>query len=66
MGARPNGADDDWSLFSCTMTPGFLPSDYEGGDVDALIAEFPAAADLIARLCRPGTGRRLDADRPPD
>jgi len=40
MGGRPSGADHDWSLFSCTMSPGFLPSDYEGGDADALTAEF--------------------------
>lgn len=66
MGARPDGAEHDWSLFSCTMTPGFLPSDYEGGDAETLSAQFPAAAEQIARLCRPGTELRLDAGSPPD
>jgi hypothetical protein len=42
------------------MTPGFLPSDYEGGAADALIAEFPTAAEQITRLCRPGVELRLD------
>lgn len=61
MGARPTGDHHDWSLFSCTMTPGFLPSDYEGGEADALIAEFPDAAERITRLCRPGADLHMDA-----
>ncbi len=61
MGGRPTGAHHDWSLFSCTMTPGFLPSDYEGGAADTLIAEFPGAAGPITRLCRPGAELRMGA-----
>ena len=53
MGGRPDG-DIGWSMFSCTMTPGFLPSDYEGGDRDDLTSRFPDAADDIARLTRVG------------
>ncbi|GAA2060912.1 cupin domain-containing protein [Streptomyces albiaxialis] len=51
MGARvaPGGR---WSLFGTTMAPGFLPSDYEGADADALCARHPERAGLIRALCR--------------
>jgi uncharacterized protein len=51
MGARvaPGG---DWSLFATSMAPGFMPEDYEGGDADALAAEWPAHGPLIRALCR--------------
>ena len=53
MGGRPVG-DLGWSMFSCTMTPGFMDADYEGGDRDELIERFPDAAIDIAKLTRPG------------
>ena len=53
MGGRPMG-DFGWSMFSCTMTPGFLDVDYEGGSRQELSAQFPGAAHDIARLTRPG------------
>ncbi|MFJ2742438.1 cupin domain-containing protein [Streptomyces sp. NPDC087440] len=52
MGARvaPGGA---WSLFGTTMAPGFLPTDYEGGDAAELAKAYPEHADLVGQLCRP-------------
>lgn len=52
MGAQvaPGGR---WSLCGTTMAPGFVPSDYEGGDMTRLIAQYPSAADRIRSLCRP-------------
>jgi predicted cupin superfamily sugar epimerase len=51
MGARvaPGGV---WSLFATTMAPGFIPSDYEGGNGDELAAAYPRHAALIRALCR--------------
>jgi predicted cupin superfamily sugar epimerase len=43
----------DWAVFGCTMAPGFLHSDYEGGDVEELCRSYPDVADRIRRLCRP-------------
>ncbi len=53
MGARvaPGGA---WSLFGTTMAPGFLPTDYEGGDARELSTSYPEHAELVRQLCRPG------------
>ncbi|WP_030613568.1 cupin domain-containing protein [Streptomyces sclerotialus] len=58
MGARviPGGR---WSLCGTTMAPGFLPSDYEGGDVDVLTRQYPRQADRIRALCRPGAPLRM-------
>ncbi|MFC9926634.1 cupin domain-containing protein [Streptomyces sp. NPDC127190] len=52
MGARvaQGGA---WSLFGCTMAPGFTYPDYEHGDADVLAARYPAEAARIRELCRP-------------
>ncbi|MFI2431813.1 cupin domain-containing protein [Streptomyces sp. NPDC018693] len=50
MGARTRG---DWTLFGCTMAPGFTYADYEHGDPAALTARHPDRASLIAELCRP-------------
>ncbi|WP_408649024.1 cupin domain-containing protein [Streptomyces poriticola] len=52
MGARvaPGGA---WTLFGCTMAPGFIEADYEHGDPAALTARYPEHADRIVELCRP-------------
>ena len=51
MGARtaPGG---EWSLFATTMAPGFVPSDYEPGDADALAAGWPDHERLIRALTR--------------
>ncbi|GAA3490876.1 cupin domain-containing protein [Streptomyces cremeus] len=53
MGARvaPGGV---WSLFGTTMAPGFLPTDYEGGDAGELSASYPEHAELVRQLCRAG------------
>ncbi|MFD5696787.1 cupin domain-containing protein [Streptomyces lasiicapitis] len=51
MGARVRNGGE-WSLFGTTMAPGFLESDYEGGDPDELAARYPQQAELIRRLCR--------------
>lgn len=58
MGAqvRPGGR---WSLCGTTMAPGFMPADYEGGDVDVLAARYPDAADHIRALCRPDAPLRF-------
>lgn len=53
MGARvrPGGS---WALCGTTMAPGFVPSDYAGGDPDVLALAYPAQAELIRALSRPG------------
>ena len=51
MGARV-ATGGDWSLFATTMAPGFIPSDYEGGDADELAAAYPGHAPRIRALCR--------------
>ena len=48
----------DWAVFGCTMAPGFLYSDYEGGDVEELCRDYPEVEDRIRRLCRPGVALR--------
>lgn len=58
MGARV--ADGGrWALCGTTMAPGFVESDYEGGDADILRARYPDAADLITALTRPGKPTRM-------
>ena len=52
-------------MFGATMAPGFVPTDYEGGDGDALAAAYPERAELIRALWRPGTPVR-DAPEPGD
>ncbi|MFF3547247.1 cupin domain-containing protein [Streptomyces platensis] len=42
-----------WTLFGCTMAPGFTFEDYEHGDAAALAARFPAEAARITALSRP-------------
>ncbi|MFJ1794741.1 cupin domain-containing protein [Kitasatospora griseola] len=56
----------DWSLFGCTMAPGFVAADYEGGEADDLCARYPRLADRIRALCRPGQPLRHPADASPD
>ncbi|MEU3947241.1 cupin domain-containing protein [Streptomyces sp. NPDC029526] len=52
MGARvaPGGA---WTLFGCTMAPGFTYEDYEHGAAGNLTARYPDQAARIVELCRP-------------
>ncbi|MFH8566882.1 cupin domain-containing protein [Streptomyces sp. NPDC017993] len=42
-----------WTLFGCTMAPGFTFADYEQGDAAELAARFPQEAARIAALSRP-------------
>lgn len=58
MGAQV-AAGGRWTLCGTTMAPGFVPSDYEGGDADELAAQYPAVADRIRALCRPGANGRM-------
>jgi predicted cupin superfamily sugar epimerase len=49
-----------FALLGTTMAPGFDSSDYEHGDRDKLLAEFPEFAEMIRRLTgeRPASGGR--------
>jgi uncharacterized protein len=40
----------DFALLGCTVAPGFEYADYEHGQRDALLGQYPAFADLIERL----------------
>ncbi|RXS80959.1 cupin domain-containing protein [Streptomyces sp. TM32] len=42
-----------WTLFGCTMAPGFTVEDYEHGDAAVLAARFPQEAARITALSRP-------------
>jgi uncharacterized protein len=48
-----------WALCGTTMAPGFVESDYEGGDADVLCGRYPNVADRIRALCRPGAPTRM-------
>lgn len=48
MGARLK-VSRGWSLFGCTMAPGFIWEDYEPADLDALVRDYPAAAPELVR-----------------
>lgn len=52
MGARVAGGGA-WTLFGCTMAPGFTFEGYEHGDAAALAANYPEQAARIAALGRP-------------
>ena len=41
-----------WALLGTTMSPGFDYSDYEHGDREQLIAQYPGAADKIKEYTR--------------
>jgi hypothetical protein len=56
MGARVSDGGS-WSLYGCTMAPGFRWSDYEGGGLE-LCAAYPAASAHIVARCRPGAPLR--------
>ena len=61
MGARV-AADGAWSLFGTTMAPGFMPSDYEGGDAEELCRRYPEREELIRALCRPDAPRHMPGE----
>ncbi|WP_241777734.1 cupin domain-containing protein, partial [Streptomyces sp. CT34] len=42
-----------WTLFGCTMAPGFTFEDYEHGDARRLAARFPQETARIGALSRP-------------
>lgn len=48
-----------FALMGTTMAPGFTPADFTGGDRDELIAQYPAVAEMIRALTRPGSPRHL-------
>lgn len=52
MGARV-AAGGAWTLFGCTMAPGFTYEGYEHGDAAELTARYPDQADRIVALGRP-------------
>jgi uncharacterized protein len=52
MGGRV-AAGGAWTLFGCTMAPGFTFEGYEHGDAAELTTRYPVEADRIADLCRP-------------
>lgn len=54
MGGKVRGAGQ-WTLFGCTMAPGFTFDGYEHGDAAELTTRYPAVADEIAELSRPGS-----------
>jgi uncharacterized protein len=41
-----------WALMGTTMSPGFDYNDYENGDREGLIAQYPGAADSIREYTR--------------
>ncbi|MGG2462171.1 cupin domain-containing protein [Streptomyces sp. RGM 3693] len=45
-------AGGSWTLFGCTMAPGFTFADYEHGDAGRLAARFPREAVRIGALSR--------------
>jgi predicted cupin superfamily sugar epimerase len=56
MGARL-AAGGRWGLFSCTMAPGYLITDFEGAEPDALIARWPQRSAEIEAMSRRGVPR---------
>jgi predicted cupin superfamily sugar epimerase len=42
---------ETYSLFGCTMAPGFTGACFEGGEIHALLEQYPNRADDIRRLC---------------
>ena len=48
-----------FALMGTTMAPGFTPPDFVGGDREELLREFPAEADLVRALTRPGAPKHL-------
>ncbi|MFI8188342.1 cupin domain-containing protein [Streptomyces sp. NPDC085946] len=52
MGGRV-AAGGAWTLFGCTMAPGFTYEGYEHGDAAELTERHPDRAARIRELCRP-------------
>jgi predicted cupin superfamily sugar epimerase len=52
MGARVADGGS-WTLFGCTMAPGFTYDGYEHGDPAELAARYPDRSELVAELGRP-------------
>lgn len=52
MGARVRRGGR-FTLFGCTMAPGFDARTFEAGDRQALLAAYPACADDVLALTRP-------------
>ena len=50
MGAATTG---EWSLMGTTMAPPYHQDGFELGDLEELTAQYPTAAETIARLVRP-------------
>jgi predicted cupin superfamily sugar epimerase len=56
-------AGGSWSLFGCTMAPGFTPGCFEGGRVPDLLHSYPGRAADIERLGVPaGADARMPAE----
>ena len=49
MAARVR-SERDWTLAGCVVTPGFEYDDFERARPEALMRQFPAAAEVIAAL----------------
>lgn len=45
-----------YALVGCTVSPGFLFTDFELADGQALARQWPQHADLVKRLSAPGSG----------
>jgi predicted cupin superfamily sugar epimerase len=48
-----------YSLFGCTMAPGFTSDGFEAGMAADLLARYPDRADDIGRLCATGSETRM-------
>jgi len=51
-----------YSLYGCTMAPGFSNEAFEGGSRAQLLAAYPQRAEDIHRLCCAGDVTRMPAD----
>lgn len=47
FGAMPHDLDAEYSLVGCTVAPGFDFADFELGERERLVAEFPGAMDVV-------------------
>ena len=52
FGAIPCG-DYDYSLVSCSVTPGFVYDDFFWPDIAQLLRDYPSNSDLIRKLAYP-------------
>lgn len=46
----PDAQEEDWGLFSTVCVPGFEYKDYFSGDPEALLAQYPDAAERLREL----------------